>query len=294
MTDLSTMAVPDVGFSCGEPFLERPVSQACTQAQFESPVYDHWVRQIREEKRYHRKQWEFVYILQVLATHGMLAEGRSGVGFGVGLEPLPATLAASGAAVLATDLPVDQAIGSGWAESGQHAPSLARLNDREICPPDVFAERVEFRPLDMNTLDPSLGEFDFCWSSCAFEHLGSIEHGFNFVERSVDLLRPGGVAVHTTEFNCSSNDATIDHSSTVLFRQRDLLRLSRGLAKRGYKIVLNFSLGDMPLDKHVDVSPYCTEKHLKLVLGEFVTTSFGLVVERPGHPDPAPVADAVR
>ena len=39
------------------------------------------------------------------------------------------------------------------------------------------------------------GQFDFVWSACAFEHLGSILNGLEFVVNSVKCLKPGGVVL---------------------------------------------------------------------------------------------------
>ena len=96
------------------PSFRRPVSQICTQAQFDSPAYHFWCRKIRETPRIHRKQWEFCYILQALAMAGVLAPSCRGVGYGVGQEPLPAVFADYGCEVLATDLDFAAASASGW------------------------------------------------------------------------------------------------------------------------------------------------------------------------------------
>ncbi|MBV5337004.1 MAG: hypothetical protein J0653_03215, partial [Deltaproteobacteria bacterium] len=64
---------------------------------------------------------------------------------------------------------------------------------------------------------------DFCWSSCSLEHLGSIKAGLDFIKASLKTLKVGGVAVHTTEYNVSSDEATIDNNPTlVLFRRCDI------------------------------------------------------------------------
>ena len=88
--------------------------------------------------------------------------------------------------------------------------------------------------------------------------------------------------MHTTEFNCSSDNDTLDHASTVLFRQRDLLSLASRLRARGHRIDLTFDLGDQPLDRHVDMAPYSADRHLKLMIEKWVTTSFGLVIQKGG------------
>jgi 2-polyprenyl-3-methyl-5-hydroxy-6-metoxy-1,4-benzoquinol methylase len=242
--------------------------------------YDYWCDQIREPVRHHRKQWEFCYIAQVLATAGKLAPGQRGLGFGVGEEPLAALFAARGARVVATDLTPEAAEGTGWIETRQHAHSKAMLNQRDICPPERFAENVEFRTVDMNEIPANLGQFDFIWSACAFEHLGSIAHGGAFLRNTARLLAPGGIAVHTTELNCFSNTETLDNAETVLFRRCDIEQFGCELADMGCALEFNFALGETPADHHVDVPPYTPNLHLKLQLADWVTTSFGIAFTR--------------
>ena len=69
-----------------------------------------------------------------------------------------------------------------------------------------FAQRVTFRPVDMNALPADLTGFDFAWSSCALERLGTLEAGMDFVLAQMGCLRPGGVGVHPTEYLVSSNN----------------------------------------------------------------------------------------
>ena len=265
-----------------EPTLWAPVSQGCTQGQMEEAHYARWCHEIREAPRMHRKQWEFCFILQALEAADMLRDGRSALGFGVGMEPLPAVFAKNGVEVLATDLDMVQAQGKGWIETAQHARSTLDLNDRAICDQAQFDALVSFRDMDMNHIDPALyGKFDFCWSACAFEHLGSIAHGLDFVINSVKCLKPGGVAVHTTEFNCSSNSDTLDNASTVLFRKRDFVLLAQRLEKMGCEMEFNFNLGEQPLDLFIDTPPYSVDDHLKLQIQKWTVTSFGLIIHKP-------------
>jgi SAM-dependent methyltransferase len=229
----------------------------------------------------HRKIWEWCFITRVLEEEGMLAAGRRGLGFAVGREPLVAQFAACGASIVATDLDVDHAAEGGWVGSGEHAASLSVLNERGICPQDVFDRLVRFREVNMLEIPVAeLGEFDFTWSSCAFEHLGSLEAGLDFVANSLQCLRPGGLAVHTTEFNVGSNDKTVSEGATVIYRQRDIEDLAAILRSSGHLIDLNFDRGTMPSDYHVDIPPYSHDPHLKLHLMGHTTTSIGIVVRR--------------
>jgi hypothetical protein len=154
----------------------------------------------------------------------MLSAGTKGLGFGVGNEPLPAVMANWGCSVLISDQSSDKALEQGWIESRRDSSRISDLNIRGISDPDLFSERVTYRTIDMKQIPSSLmrGEFDFIWSACALEHLGSIQWGIDFVINSLHCLKPGGVAVHTTEFNISSNWDTLDHSHTVIFRERDI------------------------------------------------------------------------
>jgi SAM-dependent methyltransferase len=253
-----------------EPSLTNPVSQMATEAQCRSDAFYYWCD---------RKLWEYAYILQCLSETGMMSPGRRGLGFGVGKEPLVAVMAARGCDIVATDLDIDEATKQGWAGSGEYAATLEALNDRGICPAARFASHVIYRVADMNKIDADLVGFDFVYSSCAFEHLGSIDLGIEFVKNSLKCLRPGGIAVHTTEFNVFSNDATIDHQQTVLFRRQDIDRLAAELHSQGHEIVLNYNAGSGPFDRHIDVPPW-SGIHLKLQLEQYVTTSLGLLIKK--------------
>ncbi|KQN31623.1 hypothetical protein ASF00_02170 [Sphingomonas sp. Leaf34] len=265
----------------GKATLADPVSQTCTASQFNEPAYDQWLERLKLAKHRHRKQWEFVYILQALERYGMLKAGARGLGFGVGVEPLPAAMAAMGCSVVATDLAGDDERSRDWSLTNQHSDGLDQLRYPDICANDVFDRNVAFRVADMNLIPSDLRGFDFTWSSCAYEHLGSIEAGLDFVRNAVQCLNPGGLAVHTTELNLTSNDATIDSGGTVLFRRRDFERLAVDLVSRGHFVAqIKYDLGDTQQDAYVDVPPYSDDNHLKLALGQYVTTSFGIIIRR--------------
>lgn len=252
----------------------------CTRTQLEAPAFQEWVTKLHDPPGLlARKLWEWAYICQALAERGMLAPNRRGLGFAVGREPLVALFAAHGCDLLATDLAEDGRASSRWSGAHQHAAGLEALNERGICPPEEFAKRVQFRTVDMNRIPGDLRDFDFVWSSCAFEHLGSIRRGKRFIRRMTRCLRPGGVAVHTTEFNVLSNRRTLDHHQDVLFRRRDVEEMARWLNGRGHCVELDFTLGETSEDWQIDRPPYGRMPHLKLQIGEYVSTSYGLIVE---------------
>jgi len=263
-----------------EPTLTNFSSQLCTASQFDEPAYGKWCRAIHEIPAFSRKQWEFVYIAEVLSTLGFLRPDARGLGFGVGKEPLAALFAQQGCEVLATDLDPTASASAGWIKSDQHAAQLADLNAMGICDDAAFASRVKFRAEDMNNISPDLREFDFTWSACAFEHLGSIRQGIDFFVNSLACLKPGGVAVHTTEFNLTSNFRTIEAHDLVVFRRFDIDELCKRVTAAGCEIFpINFNPGTRPLDRVYDVPPYKNE-HLRLQLDRYVFTSIGLIARK--------------
>ncbi len=279
-------------------------SAPCRQRDFSSAWYTRWVRRIASGapalapdrkavwgpvwegmrgKGLHRKLWEWCAIAQALAERGYLAPGRLGLGFAVGTEPLASLFAASGAQVLATDLD-SEADEAGWGKSGQHACGLGAIHWPGLLPIDEFRDRVTYQGIDMRELAilPSRN-FDFLWSSCAFEHLGSLEDGLDFVRSATELLKPGGIAVHTTEYNVSSNNLTVERGDNVIYRRRDIEELDRSLRSVACGIeCLEFDPGTDQHDLAFDFPPYYHNgrEHLKIQLLGHVSTSFLLIIRK--------------
>jgi hypothetical protein len=257
----------------------------CTEESLNSPELLGWADRIRgawdrtnsgAPVLTHRKIWEWVFIIEALAERGLLGEGHTGLGFGVGQDPLAAVFASHGCQIVATDL---QGAGSGWTATNQHASGLAQLNRDGICDPAVFNRAVRFRGVDMRDVPGDLRDFDFTWSACAFEHLGSLTAGQEFILRQMDCLRPGGFAIHTTEFNVSSNRGTVGVGDTVLYRKRDLDHLIRELRSLGHAVEIDYRTGTSPADLYVDYPPW-PGPHLKIQLGRYVATSMAIVIEK--------------
>ena len=259
----------------------RLVSSLCTAALLESDAFRFWIASLEEEWHYHRKLWEWAYICQALYERSLLTEGTRGVAFAVGRESLPALFASYGCSIVATDLAADDPRATGWATSGEWARTLAELNRLGLCPEALFRERVSFRPVDMNHIPADLRDFDFSWSSCSFEHCGSLELGAAFLINQMDCLRPGGVAVHTTEFNLTSNTRTVRTGRTVIYRRSDIEDIVRRLRGLGHAVeLLDLTVGTHPLDWFVDERPYSVDRHLRKRQGRYATTSIGLIITR--------------
>jgi len=169
----------------------------------------------------------------------------------------------------------------GWTSGNQLCFGLESLNIRKLVDDETFRKHVSYRPVDMNSIPSDLKDFDFNWSSCSFEHLGSINKGFDFLENQLATLKPGGWAVHTTEFNLTSNETTLSKGNTIIFRYRDIEKITSQLKKEGHLVEeLDYSIGGLPEDFDVDVLPYAHEPHLKLQIDKYIVTSIGIIIQK--------------
>lgn len=282
--------------------LNLPVTNEAFNPKWSASVskdfFTTWFRktcaELKIEPVLHRKIWELTYVLNNLEHYGLIVPGSSGIGFGCGTEPLPSYFASKGINITATDLEPSNTSAKAWINTDQHISDKDKIWVSDLCSKEEFESRVSLRYEDMNDVSADLnGKFNFCWSICALEHLGSIEKGLEFIKRSLDTLKPGGIAIHTTEYNYSSDEETIDNWPTVLFRKQDFLRLRNEVIKAGYEApAIDFSVGDDPIDWFIDLPPFPWDKghyssdlpsepHLKLSVDGFPTTCFGIVIRKP-------------
>jgi hypothetical protein len=260
----------------GTPTLARVVSQSCTAAQFHEPDYARLAAEICQTPRLHRKQWEYIYILRAMEQLGLLEAGRTGLGFGCGKEPLAVVMAKHGLQVTVTDIPPLEGSDTHWGSQG-----VMDLFYGGVCSEETFVRQSTFRHVDMNAIPDDLGQFDLVWSCCALEHLGSLQAGLDFIVNSTKCLKPGGIGIHTTEFNTSSDTQTLESPGLSLYRRRDLLDLQSRLLEHGCEMLpLNAHTGNLPPDRYVDLPPYEQRLHLKLQVESYAVTSFGLVLRK--------------
>ena len=256
-------------------------SELCKAKDYQANWFIHWCNQLSEKPNFHRKQWEFVFVMQALWERGCIAAGKKGLVFAVGTEPLPAMFASFGCSILATDIFPEKGIEMGWDNGNQLCFGIESLNTRQLCDEEDFNRLVQYRPVDMNDIPDDLAGFDFNWSSCSFEHLGTLDKGFQFLKNQMKTLKPGGWAVHTTEYNVSSNDETQENNNTVIYRQRDIEHIVNELRADGHFVEeVDFSLGGLPEDFMVDVEPHQQKIHLKLQVDKYVVTSIALIIKK--------------
>lgn len=276
-----------------------PVGLTCkpsTQADLESDWVAYWCGQLQVPVVFHRKLWEFAYLLQALWERGLLVEGMRGLGFGCGVEPVPSYLASKGIDVTVTDLAPEASSDLGWSTTNQHTATIEHAFQPHLVTREAFERHVRLAYVDMNAIPPELEGYDFCWSICALEHLGSIAQGLDFIENSLATLKPGGIAIHTTEFNFLNDDETIDNWPTVLFQRAHFIALAERLRAAGHEVAeLDFAVGSKPLDRFIDIPPWEHDMgdyarqhwggdhvHIKLSIDGFVSTCYGLIIRKRG------------
>jgi hypothetical protein len=266
-------APEDLPWRFEPPTLDRPVSQLCTAAQFDEPAFREIIQALGLRTGRTRALWEQAWIVSVLATDGLIAPGKSGVGFDAGRDRIASLLAARGVSVLGT--------GGTVADDKEAEARRLQMFHPEAVHIEDFDRLVSFLELDarhLRRMPPA--SHDFCWSIGVPSRLGSIEAALDFLEASLVALKPGGLAVHTFGFNLTSDSATWELPDLVLLRRRDIEALAEKLAPAGHRIVtLNTHPGSDLADETVKTEAHGPIGHRQRH-GFAVATSFGLAIRK--------------
>jgi ubiquinone/menaquinone biosynthesis C-methylase UbiE len=139
-----------------------------------------------------RKIWEKSAVLYAVRSLGFLDRKMKGLGIGVGTESLPFFFSRFCEKIVG----IDRYESKVWESAGMS------VEDAYENPPVPYdRDRLVFLDCDMRSLDFQDEEFDFIWSVSAVEHVDTTdEYVKTFLEMS-RVLKPGGVAFITTEWN---------------------------------------------------------------------------------------------
>lgn len=268
-----------------EGYDERLVSRPCTYRDFQNAEFLELGQKLCGDQVITRKKWEWAYIVHVLESFGCLRPGAKGLGFAVGQEPLPSYFASRDVKVLATDIGAEELGAPSWIESDQHVgESIELLWKERLCTRAQFEENVSFRYVNMNMIPEDLRGYDFCWSSCAIEHVGSLAQSKQFLKNMLQCLKPGGVAVHTTEFNLTSDVDTLEMGDSVIYRKKDIEEIKEYFLSMGCEMETSYLRGGEDQDHQLDIYPFSSPGapvHINLVIGPYASTSFAIVVRKP-------------
>ncbi len=146
---------------------------------------------------YHRKQWEFVVIYLNLLMNKKINKNMTGASFGAGREPLIYLIGSEVKDFTATDLYV---YNTGWQTAKIKEQQSCRDFVMEKSPKNLDVSNIKVEEMDMRDLNFSDESLDFCYSSCAFEHIGHEADFIKHLEEVKRVLNEDGVYVMTTEY----------------------------------------------------------------------------------------------
>lgn len=145
-------------------------------------------------ERQGRKNWEYVQVYAGLKALGLLNGQTKALGLGVGSECLVYAFTNVCEQVVATDLYNS----ANW--------STAAMAVEEVYHKNLFPyrpERLAVQHMDMTQIAFPDASFDFIWSCCSIEHVNSFADLHRVYQEIHRVLKPGGVAALTTEYNLS-------------------------------------------------------------------------------------------
>jgi hypothetical protein len=234
-------------------------SNLCNYEDFLTKDYEEFCNLIGEQKKIHRKQWEFYVIYKKLLEYLGDFNYKKGLGFAVGQEVIVPLFLNLNADITATDLNTNDSDALAWINSNEHISNgFDKYVDSGYIKKDIL-NKCNFDFINMNNIPSKylMNEYNFIWSSCALEHLGSLQNGLNYIINSLKCLKKGGIAVHTTEYNFKSNDNTLQTSGCVSYRKKDIEWLICEIEKLGYYIEpINFNRNDNIVNNYIDPFPY--------------------------------------
>lgn len=172
-----------------------PVNKVCRTADAGDPLWRRGYDDLGFSPNpdvFHRKIWEFNQALYGLRTLRRLAPEATALGIGCGHEEFMYFLANRIRRVIATDLYEGEWIGGeSDADVLTHPAKYAPFKYRE--------GHLEVRRMDALALEAADRSVDFVFCLSSIEHFGSRRDKLAALQEMHRILKPGGVAVLTTE-----------------------------------------------------------------------------------------------
>jgi len=232
------------------------MSKVCDAADFFSPEYIAVVKELKAVPALHRKQWEFAMIYLALKKQGMLDAGKTGLSMGSGKEVILYAIASKVKHLTATDL---YSSGSQWDGAKAADPDEYIRMDKPI---PVDDSKLSALHMDMRSLAFEDTTFDFAYSACAFEHIGTDTDFLRHLDEVYRVLKDGGTYVMTTEFTFASK--TVPIKNNYLFSAEHLGRLladSRFTPEQHFDARITEQSANFPLPGRVDDLSYLGDHH---------------------------------
>lgn len=257
---------------------DLPLNKVCRVADAANPAWRQGYRDLGFPEGtgiFHRKVWEFNQTLYGLRTLRRLPPQAVALGIGCGHEELMYFLANRLARVVATDIYEDGFLGGeSNADVLEDPAKYAPFNYRE--------DHLEVRRMNGLALDARDGTFDFVFCLSSIEHFGRIADKLRALREMYRVLKPGGVAVVTTEVVLNRLGR-----GTQYFQRRTLLALVRDagfVLEREPDFRIEAEYASLPLALPMDtfVTPHVVLRNFNTIY-----TSVSLFMMKPEGPDPA-------
>lgn len=247
-----------------------------TSMDYDESWYKDILVELKERDRHHRKQWEFAYVAHQIKTKVLESNNTDlkAIVFGAGKERIVSYAAGLGVNVLASDYVDNKTVN--WGISNQLSRKKEDLYYDILLDKDTFDKNVTFENIDMRQINHlPQNTYDFVWSICSLEHVGSIDESIKFINNATNLLKPGGIAIHTTEFCIYKySDVDLTRGGTVFFQYNDLSKI-KGLDPENESNRFIISLGDFIT---IDRNPFRDYNHTYLQFAGFVATSIAFTI----------------
>ena len=172
-----------------------PLNKICDRRDWAHPAWRRALEDLgysADPARLHRKDWEFAQGVYGLRKLHCLAPEATALGLGAGAEPILFFLAGRLRRVVATDLYAGDF-------SRQEADPRILRDPEAFAPFSYHRERLEVRRMDATAIDYPPESFDLVFSFSSFEHFGPRRAQRRCLGEIHRVLRPGGIAVLTTE-----------------------------------------------------------------------------------------------
>ncbi|MBN1195982.1 MAG: methyltransferase domain-containing protein [Candidatus Aminicenantes bacterium] len=168
---------------------------------------------------FHRKHWEFVQLVYMLARDRRLHPQAACLAVGAGREPVVYYLTHKVRRVTGVDLYAGTYLGG---EDEPDIPDHPAKYAPFVCPP----QSPDLRRMDARNLDFKDNSYDFVFSASSIEHFGDMREIRRSLEEMYRVLKPGGAAAITTEIRLNRLGRSIPN--TRIFHLDTLLNLCRG------------------------------------------------------------------
>ncbi|MCP2520851.1 methyltransferase domain-containing protein [Candidatus Aminicenantes bacterium AC-708-M15] len=209
------------------------MNKICQVADLENEEWQNVLKEIKckiDKNDFHRKIWEYVQIIYCLKKLKSLTPQSICLAIGAGREPILYYLTYKVKKVYGIDL--YEGIFFGREDEpdiptsvGKYAPFPYR--EDKLCLMRMDALNLEFPD----------NFFDFIFSASSIEHFGNKRKILRAVKEMYRVLKPGGVAVITTELKL--NMLATASPGVKLFKLEELLKITR---EAGFTIQDNFDL----------------------------------------------------